>query len=119
MWRTTHVNATTDKDGCGQHHMLMPPLTKMDVDNSTCYFIATTDKDGCGHVNATTDKDGCGQHMSMQPLTRMDVENMSMPPPTRMDVDNTCQCHHSQGWMWTTDVNTITDKDGCAVGHNG
>jgi hypothetical protein len=105
MWTTSHVNATTDKDGCGQQHM---------------FFIATTDKDGCGqHVNATTDKDGCGQHMSMPPLTRMDVENMSMPPPTRMDVDNTCQCHHSQGWMWTTDVNTITDKDGCAVGHNG
>jgi hypothetical protein len=48
MWTTSHVNATTDKDGCGQHHMLMPPLTRMDVDNSTSYFNATTDKDGCG-----------------------------------------------------------------------
>jgi hypothetical protein len=49
----------------GQHHMLMPPLTKMDVDNSTCFLLP--------------------------PLIRMDVDNMSMPPLTRMDVDNiTC-----------------------------
>jgi len=51
MWTTTHVK-------------LMISLTRMDVDNNTCY------------VNDITDKDGCGQqHMLMTSLTRMDVDN--------------------------------------------
>ena len=103
MWTTTHVNDITDKDGCGQQHMLMTSLTRMDVVNKCqCHH-----SQGCmwtTHVNAITDKDGSGQQMSM-------------PPLTRMYVDNTYQCHHSQGCMWTTHVNAITDKDGGGQQH--